>query len=133
MAPKEKVYRNEAAVKKEVKRLLDKHEWFWWCPPANGFGRTGISDFNTIKNGVFLAIETKFGANQPSVMQQGFLRSIAAEDGLAFVVCEKRVAWLASWLEAFDVATALAGEGKIAPQDVGADMLNAVAELIKGY
>lgn len=123
------VCNKEADVKKAVKKLLDKHKWFWWMPPANGFGRTGISDFNAIRGGVFLAVETKFGNNKPTAMQLGFLNSVAAEDCFAFVVNENRVDSLQAWLEAFDRATEAMGKGeKPAPED-GATMLDAIREM----
>ena len=63
--------RIEKDVKTRIKKLLDDHDWFWFMPPANGFGRTGISDIIAVKRGVFLAIEAKFGKNPPTAMQIG--------------------------------------------------------------
>jgi len=126
---KEPTYQNEGDVKKQVKRLLDKHNWFWFMPPANGYGRTGIADILAIRGGVFLAIETKFGKNKPTPMQIGFLQSIMTEQGYGFVVCDRRVAWLKSWLEAFDKATeATSKKQTISPED-GAMLLNAIIEM----
>jgi hypothetical protein len=123
------VYTNEGDVKRHVKKLLDTHNWFWFMPPANGYGRTGIADILAIRGGVFLAIETKFGRNKPTPMQVGFLQSIIAESGFGFVVCEKRIDWLKSWLEAFDrAAEAAAINQRPAPED-GAMMLNAIREM----
>lgn len=117
---------NEKDVKREVKRILDKRDWFWWMPPANGFGRAGISDINAIKNGVFLAIETKFGKNKPTPAQRAFLESVMASRGYGFVVNENRVEWLSSFLDAFDrSADAVQKGGKPSPED-GAMMLNAI-------
>lgn len=82
---------NEAGVKREVKRLLKKYGWFYWMPPANTFGRAGIADFNAIRKGVFLAIETKFGGNKPTPLQRQFLDSITAHEGLAMVVTERNL------------------------------------------
>ena len=122
---------NERDVKAQVKKLLDKHKWFWWMPPANGFGKTGIADFNAIRGGVFLAIETKFGSNKPTVLQVAYLNSVRQEDGFGFVVCEKRLEWLSGWLAAFDNAVA----SQISKQDPkpedGAMMLNAIREMTR--
>src|SRR5512139_3635363 len=101
---KQPQYTNEADVKRQVKKLLDKHKWFWWMPPANGFGRTGISDFNALRGGVFLAVETKFGKNKPTHMQMGFMESVQAESGMAFVVNEQNLDAFAAWLDHFDNA-----------------------------
>lgn len=120
---------NEKAVKAKVKKILDKHEWFWWMPPANGYGKGGISDFHAIKNGVFLAIETKSGTNKPSALQKQFCESIMASKGFAFVVNEKNLDWLDRWLECFENATQSASRGQEVTQEDGADMLNAIAAL----
>ena len=126
---------SEKHVKAQVKKLLDKHGWFWWMPPANGFGKGGISDFNAIKNGVVLAIETKFGTNKPTPLQIGFCRSIQSEKGFAFCVNERNLTWLDAWLQSFSNATAgvaaYAGPDKeqgVDPAD-GATLLNALAVL----
>jgi hypothetical protein len=121
--------KNEKDVKKKVKALLDKFGWFWWCPPANAYGRSGISDFHALKNGVFLAIETKFGSNKPTAMQLGFLNSINAESAFAFVVNETNLDWLEAFLEDFGAqAELVAGEGKMA-NDAGARLVDAIRAL----
>jgi hypothetical protein len=122
-------YTNEADVKKQVKKLLNQHHWFWWMPPANGFGRTGIADFNALRGGVFLAIETKFGSNKPTAMQIGFLESVASESGMAFVVNEKNLDALAVWLERFDQAIKAQSENKDVEQSDGAAMVDAMAAM----
>lgn len=80
---------NEAGVKREVKRLLKKYGWYYWMPPANAFGRAGIADFNAVRGGRFLAVETKFGSNRPTPLQQQFLNDVVAHGGLAMVVTER--------------------------------------------
>jgi hypothetical protein len=126
---KEITYTNEGDVKKQIKKLLNQHGWFWWMPPANGFGRTGIADFNALRGGVFLAIEAKFGTNKPTVMQVGFLESVASEDGMAFVVNEKNLDALAVWLERFDQAVKAQSEGRDVEQSDGAAMVDAMAAM----
>lgn len=99
----EKTYRNEKDVKKEVRRLLEKHGYHWWMPPANGFGKVGVSDFHAIKPGpVFLAIETKFGDNKPTPHQKAFLETIMSCQAFGFVVSEKTLWALQTFLECFD-------------------------------
>jgi hypothetical protein len=100
-----RTFETEKDVKAEVKKLLNKHDWFWWCPPGNGYGRAGVADFNAIKNGVFLAIETKFGSKKPSPTQSAYLESIHAEHGFGFVVNEKLLGDLDVWLTLFNRAT----------------------------
>lgn len=120
---------NEKAVKAKVKKLLDKHDWFWWMPPANGYGKGGISDFHALRNGVFLAIETKSGTNKPSALQKQFCESIMAGKGFAFVVNEQNIEWLDRWLGCFENATIAASRGQEVTHEDGADMLNAIAAL----
>jgi len=108
----------EKDVKAEVKKLLTKHGWFWWMPPGNGYGTGGVADFNAIKNGVFLAIETKFGSKKPTAKQSAFLESIHAEDGFGFVVNEKLVGDLDVWLTLFSrAATNVAHKDPISTDD----------------
>lgn len=122
-------FHTEADVKKAVKKLLDKHDWFWWMPASNGYGRSGTSDILALRNGVFLAIETKFDKRKPTAMQIGFLNSIRQEDGFAFVVNEHRLDSLAAWLSAFDRSVeATANRKEVAPED-GAMMINAIREM----
>lgn len=124
-----KTHTNESHVKQDVKELLDASQWFWFMPPANGFGAAGISDFIAVKRGTFMAIETKFGSNKPTAMQVGFLNSIRAADGFAFVVNEKNLEWLAAFLESFDISVECAAKKMDVPPEHGARMLNALAEL----
>jgi hypothetical protein len=126
---KETQYHSEKDVKKQVKKLLEKHSWFWWMPPANMYGKTGIPDFNAFRGGVFMVIETKFGKNEPTAMQLGFLHSIAAESGFAFVVNENRINWLRLWLEAFDRSIAASAKDEEPDPADGAQMLDAMKVL----
>ncbi len=119
-------YTSEKDVKAQIKKLLGKHGWFYWMPPANGYGKSGIADILAIKDGVFVAIEAKFGKNKPSPMQSAFLMSIKAESGFGFVVNDKNIEWLDTWLTAFARAqTAIAAGEKIADGD-GPLMLDAI-------
>lgn len=126
---RERTYLKEADVKAEVKKLLDKYGWYWWMTPANGYGKAGISDFSALKAGVFLAIETKFGTNKPTAMQIGYLNSIRAEDGFAFVVNEKNVEWLDAWLGAFARSAEAAANKQMPTPEDGAMMVNAIHEM----
>lgn len=82
---------NEAGVKREVKKLLTKHGWYYWMPSANAFGTSGIADFNAVRSGKFLAIETKFGSNKPTPLQRRYLEQVAAHGGLTMVVNERNL------------------------------------------
>ena len=124
---------NEKDVKREVKKLLDLHKWFWWMPPANAFGKSGISDFHALRDGVFMVIETKHGKNIPTAMQKGFLNSIAAESGFSFVVDDHTMTWFAVWLQAFDASIEATTQSKEPLPEDGAAMLNAMKALTEDY
>lgn len=119
-------YSNEKDVKRDVKKLLDKHNWFWWMPAANGYGATGIADFNAIRGGVFLAVETKFGKNKPTVRQKAYLTSIQSETGIAFVVNEKTLPVFEGWLAAFDRSMEAAAKQENPSQEDGAYLIDAI-------
>lgn len=123
-----KRFPNEKDVKKHIKALLDKHEWFWWMPPANGFGQTGISDIHALKAHVFLAIEAKY-LTKVTEMQKGFLTSVDSCGGMAFVVSHKNIESFEVWLDTFDQATLAGMKGKELGQNEGAMMFNALKEL----
>ena len=124
-----KTYTCEKDVKASVKKLLDKHGYFWWMPPANGFGKVGVSDFNALRAGVFVAVEPKFGGNKPTVQQRAYLESVIAEGGFGFVVDEKTLDKLESWMDAFDrAAQNVSNKKEVAPED-GALMLDCIREM----
>ena len=122
-------YRNEKDVKKQVKALLDRFGYFWFMPPANGYGKAGISDIIALWRGTMIAIETKFGSNKPTPLQIGFLNSIRKEDGFAFVVSDRNIDWLEAFLESFENATMAQAKGEKPRDEDGARMINALAEL----
>lgn len=93
---------NEKGVKLVVKKYLAEHNWFWWMPAANGFGRAGVSDFNAVRDGKFLAIETKFKDNKPTPLQISYLTNIISFGGIAFLVTETNLDYLKVWLEAYE-------------------------------
>ena len=80
--------KNEGDVKKAVKKILKEAGWFFWMPPANAYGRSGIADINAVKDGLLLVVETKFGDNKPTPLQAMFLKDVHEAGGLAWVVRE---------------------------------------------
>lgn len=117
---------NENGVKRAVKKLLNRHKWFWWMPAANGFGQQGVADFCALRAGVFLALETKFGSNKPTVLQVAYLNSVRAEGGFSFVVTEKTLDWLEIWMVAFDRAIEATKRNEKPDDRDGAAMLDAI-------
>ena len=118
--------KNEKDVKREVKKLLKKHQWFHWMPANNGYGVSGTADILALRAGVFLAVETKFKYNKPSVMQARFLETVLAESGFGFVVNERTLEAFQAWLEAFDRACIAASKQEPVVDDDGVIMLNAI-------
>lgn len=122
-------FNTEKDVKRKVKRLLTKHGWVWWMPAANGFGKAGVSDFCAVKSGVFVGIETKYGTRKPTANQIAFLTDIEKEGCFGFVVNEKRLDVLQSWLEAFDRSVEYVSQKKVPPSEDGAMLIDCVREM----
>lgn len=121
--------KDEKGVKGKIKELLNHWGWYTWMPGANGFGTTGVSDHLAIKNGVFLAVEAKFGYNKPRPAQKSFAAQIMANDGFAFCVNERNIDHLAWWLESFEFATQCQMRQEEVPAEHGARLLNAISAL----
>ena len=83
---------NESDVKQIVQAILKGTPKCWWfMPPANGFGRSGIPDFVGHVNGHFFAVETKFGKGTTTANQQREIESIDKANGKVWIVRETSV------------------------------------------
>ena len=125
--------KNEKGVKELIKALLNAHGWFTWMPGANGYGTQGVSDHLALKNGVFIAVEAKFGTNKPKPVQKGFAAQIMANDGFAFCVNERNIDHFAWWLESFEIATQHQLRGQEVPAEHGSRMFNALSVLTDAF
>lgn len=125
--------RDEKGVKSKIKQLLNQHGWFTWMPGANGYGQQGVSDHLAIKDGVFLAIEAKFGHNKPTAVQKSFAAIVNANNCFAFCVNERNIDHLAWWLESFAAMVECQQKGEPIPDDHGARVLNAVAAMLEPF
>ena len=84
--------KNEGDVKKRVKDVLKATPNCWWfMPPANGFGRSGIPDFVGHVNGHFFAVETKFGKGTTTANQEREIRTIEQTNGQVWIVNEHNI------------------------------------------
>lgn len=123
----------EKDVKHKGKALLEKFGWFYWMPPANQFGASGISDLHAVHNNVFMVVEFKHGGNTPTELQKAFLTTIAAAGHFAFVVDEKSMVIFEAFLRAFDRSmrrvAAAGGDISAADETDGAIMVNAMRDL----
>lgn len=93
---------SEADVKREVKKLLNKYGWRWWMPAGSAYGKNNV-DFNALKYGKFLAIETKWDGNTPTKNQQDFLDETDKYGGYSFVINENNLNILKEFLESIDL------------------------------
>lgn len=124
--PRTKNETNE--TKKEVKKLLNKHGWFWWSPPANGLGKTGISDVHAVRPGVFMVVEAKHTETSRGLTsnQIGFLNSIKGANHFAFVVDETTLIHFQRFLELFEAAAQLQTKNKPVPVEIGGPLLDCI-------
>ena len=128
--PRKPVTGNEQkSVKPIIRKLLTQHGWFWWATPATMYSQSGITDLCAVKAGMFMAVEAKFGRNDPSPTQMGYLNSVRAESHFAFVVRETTLDAFGKFLGALDASIACASKGEVPPPEIGAGMLDAIKEL----
>lgn len=88
----------EGKVKQRVKDILKKHNVYFAMPVGNAYGKHGVPDFICCHYGLFVAIETKAGDNEPTKLQEANLASIELSGGIAIVVNETNVDKLPSLL-----------------------------------
>ncbi len=82
----------EADVKRVTRRCLAHFDTqFHFMPPANAYGKAGISDILCVIEGRPVAIETKFGSNKPTVNQKNFGKAWADAGGLFLVVTDRNI------------------------------------------
>ena len=79
---------HEALVKRKVKELLNTRGAYWFMPTTWGYGKSGVPDFVVCYRGVFVAIETKSGDEQPTLLQKRNLADIIKRGGVAIVINE---------------------------------------------
>ena len=84
--------KNEGDVKKIVKDVLKDTKGCWWfMPPANGYGRSGIPDFLGCVNGYLFAIETKFGRGTTTANQEREIELLSRAKAEVWIVRESSV------------------------------------------
>lgn len=96
-----KTFNKEEDVKAAVKEILKATpNCYWFMPPANGFGRAGVSDLVGCVAGRFFAVETKFGYGKPTANQTREIAKVKAAGAPAWIVNEKNLeAWAAEFKE----------------------------------
>jgi hypothetical protein len=84
--------KKEKDVKKVVKAVLKSTPICWWfMPPANGFGRSGIPDFVGCVNGYMFAVETKFGKGTTTANQDREIQTLIQSGARVWIVRETNV------------------------------------------
>ena len=79
----------ESKVKAKVKIALTAMEYYYFMPPANGFGRAGIPDIVGCRtDGRFFGIECKAGKGKTTALQDRELVRIQQAGGIALVINE---------------------------------------------
>ena len=78
----------EAAVKKQIRKLLDAAGAYYAMPIGTGYGNSGVPDFVICHKGRFIAVEAKAGSNKPTALQELHLARIRAAGGIALVINE---------------------------------------------
>ena len=78
----------EKRVKRAVEAMLKSMGVYYFFPPANGYGRSGIPDIICCVNGYFVAIECKAGGNKPTPLQVREIENIRLAGGVAVVANE---------------------------------------------
>ena len=84
----------EGKVKAKVKKILDVHEVYYFCPATGGYGRSGIPDFVCCYKGKFIAIECKAGKGKTTALQDRELDRIQKSGGVAIVVVDDSLSQL---------------------------------------
>lgn len=90
----------EGRVKARVKRVLDEHHAYWFCPVQNGMGAPGLDFMHIQIKGVpVFAVETKAPGKKPTVRQERTIDSIRKAGGVVFVIdgdTEEMELWIAA-------------------------------------
>ena len=89
----------EAKVKREVAQILKEYDAYYFFPPANGFGRSGIPDIIACYRGQFIAIECKAGKNTTTALQRRELLAIQDAGGYQLVINESNIDQVTAVLE----------------------------------
>lgn len=88
--------RKEEDVKREIKRVFERHQVWYTMPHQSGYSHAGVPDFLACVRGHFLAVEAKFGTRRPTALQSRELNRIRAAGGTAVVVNDRNIDQLES-------------------------------------
>ena len=81
----------EAKVKQQIKQILKELNLWYFMPPANGYGRSGIPDFIGCLKGRLIAIEAKAGKGKTTALQDREIQKIKDAGGFVLIVNESNL------------------------------------------
>lgn len=89
----------EVKVKRRVIEILKHYGAYYFYPVTGGFGASGVPDIIVCFEGRFIGIECKAGTNKPTALQEQNLERIKNSGGIALVINEDNVGYVALTLE----------------------------------
>lgn len=97
---KSKTYRNEAAVAREIDKVMKKLGIYVVKYTSQGMGKSGVPDFIISVGGHFIGLEAKLDAskNPPTQLQMNQLLLIEESGGTSIVVDQYNVGQLEDFL-----------------------------------
>lgn len=81
----------EAAVKKQIRKILDAEGVYYAMPMGTGYGNSGVPDFLCCVAGKFVAIEAKAGKGRTTALQDANLDRINRAQGIATIINEQNI------------------------------------------
>jgi len=81
--------KSERDVKAACKKLFNKLGVWYFMPSMSGFGMHGIPDFIGAANGLAFGVETKFGDNKPTKLQEFQMNKMRNNNIKVWVVNDK--------------------------------------------
>lgn len=81
----------EAAVKKQIRKILEAEGVYYAMPMGTGYGNSGVPDFLCCVAGKFMAIEAKAGKGRTTALQDAHIQRITIAQGVAMVINEQNI------------------------------------------
>lgn len=108
----------EQKVKKACVEIIKKHGAYYFFPPANGYGISGLFDIIIIPNGWFLGVECKADRRKrPSPLQSRNAAKTIASGGCALLIHNENLDILDKTIESMKNAQARTGWTSVWPFD----------------
>lgn len=89
----------EAAVKKQIRKILEAEGVYYAMPMGTGYGNSGVPDFLCCVAGKFVAIEAKAGKGKTTALQDDNIKRIGQAKGTALIINEQNIDTLRALLQ----------------------------------